>query len=306
MSLASKIQKRAQALKQARTFFIDRSIHEVDCSVITSSGSIDEHIDLFTVHSPIHGKRYLVSSPEYQMKRMLASGSGDIFFLGHVFRDEHAGMHHTPEFLMAEWYRIGFTFDQMIEETFQFCELFTGKREKLFFTYQEAFQHYLNIDPFNASLKDLHSVCPQNIPLNCTRDDLLNLLVSLHIQPAFPKEALTVLTHYPASQAALARHTTLNNHAVAERFEVFCHGLELANGFHELNDPKEQKKRFSADNAKREKQGKQPYPIDEQFTQSLSTLPDCSGVAVGVDRLIMLKEQAKHMDEIYPLSWTSV
>jgi len=306
-SLRDKISTRAWALSQARSFFSERNIIEVDCLALSTFPSIDTNIDLFCVPSSIHGSRFLFSSPEYQMKRMLAGGSGDIFYLGHVWRHEEAGVRHSPEFLMAEWYRLNFSFEQMIQETVEFVKLFVGEKNVCSLSYRQAFINALNFDPFTISHKELVAACQKadGYPLkSSSRDELLNLLMGLYIEPSFDDDAITVLYHYPASQGALAQHVEVNGNKVAERFEVYFQGLELANGFHELADPIEQRARFLCDNREREALGKDIYLVDEYFLQALEQgLPDCSGVAVGMDRLLMVKEKSTSLHALFPLSW---
>ena len=307
-SLRSRLKRRAEALARARSFFTSQGLIEVDPIVLGSSGSIDVNIDLFVASSPIHGKRFLFSSPEYAMKRLLSDGCGDIFYLGHVWRHESSGQRHSPEFMMAEWYRLGMTFDELMEETSQFAEEFIGKRPRRLLSYREAFQTYADIDPFTATLEQLKEACRpfQGYPIDqSSRDELLNLLIAMKVEPCLDPNTLTSLYHYPASQAALARHLFVDGFPVAERFELYCEGLELANGYHELADGLEQRSRFVADNVERARLGKEPYPIDERFLLALRKgLPDCCGVAVGVDRLLMIREGAKTIDEIMPLGWT--
>ncbi len=315
MSVASKtirekICQRALALSQARSFFSKRDILEVDCLALCEFPSIDLNIDLFLVPSSIHGDRFLFSSPEYQMKRMLAHGSGDIFYLGHVWRHEEAGKNHSPEFLMAEWYRCGFSFEEMIQETVEFIEIFTGEKPICHLSYREAFIQALNLDPFTASQEEIIAACQkvEGYPLiNALRDDLLNLLMGVYIEPSFDKEVITVISHYPASQAALAQHIEVDGHRVAERFEIYHAGLELANGFHELADHKEQRARFLEDNMVRESLEKEAYPIDEHFLHALEKgLPNCCGVAVGMDRLLMIQEKSPSLHDIIPIPWYNV
>ncbi len=303
----AKLSRRAEALALARLFFAERGIVEVDCLALTTKAPTDVNIDLFSTFSPIHGRRFLFSSPEFPMKRLLSAGSGDIFYLGHVWRHEDAGDRHSPEFLLAEWYRIGISFAEIIDETIEFVGRFIGNHPTRFVSYREAFQRYASLDPFTASLEELQAACShvQGYPLeHSSRDDLLNLILALKVEPAFDPHEITLLYHYPASQAALARHTEEEGHMVAERFEIYCQGLELANGYHELADPNEQKTRFLADNAVRRHRGKEEYPIDDRFLLALERgLPDCCGVAVGVDRLLMLREQASSIGDVMPMAW---
>lgn len=303
------IEERAESLAQARSFFHERGILEVDPLYLSRKASVDVAIDLFSANSLCHEKRFLFSSPEYPMKRMLSQGSQDIFFLGHVWRDEPLGQKHSPEFLLAEWYRVGFSFQEMIDETIVFVELFIGKKDHLFLSYKDAFLQMASLDPFSSTKEDLIHYCRKfpsftNYPLeDSSKNDILNLILGTQVEPLFPEDTIVALYHYPASQAALARNTKSGEDAVAERFELFSGRLELANGYHELADEKEQKNRLINDNKERAALGKEPYPIDEEFLYSLPLLPDCCGVAVGVDRLLMIKEQASSIHDIIPIPW---
>ena len=305
--LRTKLSRRAEAIASARFFFAERSIVEVDCLALSPKASVDVNIDLFSTSSRIHGQRFLFSSPEFPMKRLLSEGSGEIFYLGHVWRHEEAGARHSPEFLLAEWYRIGISFSEMMDETIEFAERFIGERQRRFVSYRDAFITHAKIDPFTSSLQQLQDACTafEGYPVKTSsRDDLLNLLLAIKVEPSFDPKAITVLYHYPASQAALARQTTDNGQKVAERFEIYCEGLELANGYHELADPHEQRARFSADNAHRQAQGKEMYPIDDAFLSALERgLPDCCGVAVGFDRLLMIRESATSIADVMPIAW---
>lgn len=306
-AINKKLIHRAEGLGLARSFFAKKGLIEVDCLALCKSASIDTNIDLFSVASPIHGRRFLFSSPEYALKRLICEGSGDLYYLGHVWRHEESGRNHSPEFLIAEWYRRGITFREMMEETVEFAELFIGKKPHSYITYREAFLTYANIDPFTASHQALRTACKgfDGYPIDSSSvDDLLNLLLALKIETRFDPEAITVLYHYPASQAALARKTVEGGHTVAERFELYCGGLELGNGYHELADAKEQKERFFEDNELRSSLGKEKYPIDDNFLKALKQgLPDCCGVAVGVDRLLMLRHKAQSIGDVMPLPW---
>jgi lysyl-tRNA synthetase class 2 len=309
-SLRYRLTKRAEALAMARSFFSERGLIEVDPIALGSSASIDINIDLFASPSSIHGRRFLFSSPEYPMKRLLSEGSGDIFYLGHVWRHEEAGARHSPEFMMAEWYRLGMSFSQIIEETAQFAELFIGQRPRKLLSYREAFQKHAGIDPFTTSHEQLVEACRsfEGYPTeHSSTDELLNLLLAMNVEPQFDPNEITVLYHYPASQAALARQVMVDGFAVAERFELYFQGLELANGYHELADGMEQRARFLADNTERSRLGKEPYPIDEHFLHALNKgLPDCCGVAVGVDRLLMIQKKAPAIADVMPISWADI
>ena len=308
-ALRTKLARRAEALALARYFFAERGITEVDCLALSPTAATDVNIDLFSVHSPIHGRRFLFSSPEFPMKRLLSQESGDIFYLGHVWRHEEAGERHSPEFLLAEWYRLGISFHHMIDETIEFVERFIGGHTKCLLTYRDAFLQHAAIDPYDSSLDELREACSafHGYPIeSSSRDELLNLLLAMNVEPSFDPQAITVLYHYPASQAALARHQTVDGHSVAERFEIYCGGLELANGYHELSDAYEQKARFDTDNEVRRTMGKEQYPLDGHFLAALQQgLPDCCGVAVGMDRLLMLREQTPTIGGVMPIAWES-
>lgn len=311
-SLRTRLSRRAEGMAMARQFFAKKGVIEVDCIAMGQKASIDANIDLFKVPSPIHGDRFLFSSPEYPMKRMISDGSGDIFYLGHVWRHEPHGEKHSPEFLIAEWYRMGISFRQMMEETVEFVELFVGKRPHVYVRYYDAFLRYVNMDPFTSTTEEIRAACERCGALDsypcetASRDDLLYLLVSAYIEPNFDPSVITIFYEYPASQAALARRKKdAQGHAVAERFEVYVGQLELANGYHELADAKEQAVRFEESNNERASLGKEKYPIDDKFLIALEHgFPDCCGVAVGVDRLLMLRDNVSNIDDVMPISWT--
>jgi lysyl-tRNA synthetase class 2 len=298
-------------LEKARAFFKERAVIEVDCPLLLSSASIDAHIDLISCSAS--GKtRYLHSSPEYCMKRLLAEGVGDIYQLGHVFRDFEEGRRHNPEFTMAEWYRLGFSFEEMIEETCDFISLFTGPIKREIKSYRDVFVEHTGIDPYQISVADLqqwlldrgHTVSFN--PETDTKDDLLSYMLSTFVEPHLGKEVLTVVPYFPPSQAALAKVRTVDGMLVSERFEVFYEGIELANGYHELQDVKEQRTRFLEANSMRVKMGKNALPIDEQFLQALERgLPDCCGVAVGFDRLMMIYLKTKSISDVLPWDWAT-
>lgn len=292
----SNLKRRANALALARQFFSTRGVTEVDTALMRQGASIDAHIDLIPSILSQKETHYLISSPEHAMKGLLADGMGDIYQLGKVFRDEAKSPRHNHEFTMCEWYRVGFTFEEMIDETIDFIALFLGDRPRESITYREAFQKYLSIDYLTATPEELRR-CLLDRGIEPFEDgDLLNQLLGLFIEPQLGKGVYTALTHYPADQAALARSYTKNGEMVAERFEIYYEGIELANGYHELADALEQRIRYQEANALRQKLGKSPLPIDEEFLKALEKgLPDCCGVAVGFDRVVMLHLGAKSL-----------
>ena len=305
------LRDRAAMLARSRAFFADRNILEVDCPLLSASASVDAHIDLITT-SPYTGTRFLHSSPEYGMKRLLSEGIGDIFQLSHVFRDGECGSWHNPEFMMAEWYRVGMEFPNLIEETLDFIRLFLGELSAEKISYRDALKQHAQIDYLTASMEELHACLVQkefaqlSTEISNDKDDLLNLILGNLVEPHLGKEGLCVLYHYPATQAALAQKRLLGDEEVAERFEVYYKGVELANGYHELTHAAEQRKRLLESNILRTQMSKQPLPIDENFLKALEKgLPDSCGVAVGFDRLMMLRHRTQTLEAILPFGWKS-
>lgn len=302
------LRDRAKQLAAVRTFFEERHVLEVDCPLLTQAASIDAHIDLIEAQVSHGETRYLFSSPEYGMKRLLSSGSGDIYQLGHVFRDGERGLRHSPEFMMIEWYRLGFSFEELIEETLSVMELLLGTLPHQIISYRDAFLQHTGIDPFRTTVQDLQDFLKSR-HITChvddeAVDDYLNVTLGCVIEPELGQEGLTVLINYPPSQAALSQITTADGLQVAERFEVYRKGIELANGYHELGNADEQRKRLVESNVHRERLGKDALPVDERFLEALETgLPECCGVAVGFDRLMMLRHGTSLIDDVVPFSW---
>ena len=311
MSPASKLEilrDRAQMFSKARAFFADRGVMEVDVPILGKGAPIDAHIDVMAI--PLQGgeRGFLHTSPEYAMKRLLAHGAGDIYQMSHVFRDGEIGHLHNPEFTMVEWYRVGKTFPELIDETISFIRLFLGEVPIHFLTYRAALKQHAGIDYITASTDDLIA-CAHHHKLHLPsdahlwdKDTLLNFLMGFLVEKQL--QELTVLQHYPATQSALARTTVKDGEAIAERFEIYYKGIELANGFHELTDPVEQRRRFHEENEERLRLGKSQLPLDENFLQALEKgLPDCCGVAVGFDRLMLLRHDKHHLADVLPISW---
>lgn len=315
MSPASKkiayLRDRAFLLKEVRAFFSAKNVLEVDTPLLSHSSPIDEHIDIMQVD--LKGSTgYLHTSPEYAMKRLLALGIGDIYQLGHVFRLGEVGRRHNPEFTMIEWYRIGMPLPDFIEETLDLMRLFLGPLPANYISYREALKNYAGIDYVKAALQDLLSCASSHsIDLSSSshwnKESLLDLLVGSVVEPHLGKEGLVVLMDYPASQAALAKTETKEDELIANRFEIYYQSVELANGYLELTDAEEQRRRFIESNEKRKKLGKESLPIDEHLLQALKRgIPDCCGVAVGFDRLMMLKNKTKHIEEILSFGWSEI
>jgi lysyl-tRNA synthetase class 2 len=312
MSLES-LRDRAACLYLAREFFKERQILEVDTPVLSSTAPVDEHIDVFRVMLPGGKFGYLHTSPEYAMKRLIAQGIGDIYQLGHVFREGEIGDRHNPEFTMAEWYRLGLDYSIFIEETLDFLRLFLGDISAEYLAYREAFRQFAKIDYLYATERELLDCAERNnIALSADaegwdRSTLLHLLLSSIVEPHLGQDKLTVLLDYPASEAALAKTKRKEDgEHVAERFEIYYKSVELANGYHELTDSEEQLKRFEAANRFRTSNGKLALPIDYNFLSAMSQMPDCCGVAVGFDRLMLLRRNAPSLAQVLPFTWSNI
>ena len=282
------LKQRAQYLAQIRQFFNSRNVLEVDTAHLAATTTPDPKVASFKVNN-----HYLQPSPEFFMKRLLAQGSGDIYQLAHVFRDDESSIIHQKEFMLLEWYRLGFSLEQLMDEVFDLVSIFLPQLNKTIISYQELFKKFLNIDNVHrASVTELEDLYlqfrPPLIAKTMTKDDWLDLIMADIIQPQLQG---AVLVHsYPKSQASLAKILDF----VAQRFELFVDGVELANGFDELQDVNEQRQRFNAELAQRHANNMQLIPIDEQFLQALALgLPQCCGVALGVDRLFMLAMNVK-------------
>lgn len=291
------LQLRARLNALIRRFFAERGVTEVETPILSAAGNTEPNIDGFstTFAGPLAAgarTRFLRTSPEHPLKRLLASGFGDCYELGRVFRNGEAGAAHNPEFTLLEWYRIGFDHRRLALECAQLVRaaLAMANRDAVVATtsYRDWFRSGLGIDPFTADAAALREPLREFAinPDGLTRDDWLDLLVTHRLQPALPRDGITIVHEFPASQCSLARIRS-GNPPVAERFELYLGQRELANGYHELNDAAEQRARFERDNRFRRERGQEEVPIDENLLLALGRLPDCSGVALGVDRLLM-------------------
>ena len=296
---------RAELLQQIRQFFADRQVWEVDTPLLSQATVTDLHIESFVTHSQLGSKDqvplYLMTSPEYPMKRLLAAGSGCIYQITKAFRKEEAGREHNPEFTLLEWYRVNFDYHQLIAEVTDLVRLLLNTPAPQMLTYQQVFQQYLNLDPHSASICDLQRATPSATEYHGTEDDKdnwLNLLLSHVIQPQLIRP--TFIYDFPASQAALAVIAkNSQNIPVAQRFELYIAGMELANGWQELTDDHEQKQRFQTDLLMRKKLNLAQYPYDQHLIDALSSgLPNCSGVAMGIDRLLMLALKVNSIEKV--------
>ena len=293
------LRKRAHLLTEVRAFFAARGVLEVETPVLGHGGSTDLHLASLSAEATTPAGRerlWLQTSPEFAMKRLLAAGSGPIFQLARCFRDGEVGRRHNLEFTLLEWYRPGLSLEGLIEETVELVRAVLGRDPGplRWRRYRELFREYLAIDPFSIELADLRLLAGERGGLDmstASRDDCLDLLISLAIEPHLGREGIEVLVDYPASQAALARRhrDPEDGEWVASRFELYLEGLELANGYDELTDAEEQAARFAEDNAGRRAAGLSEVDVDARLLAALEHgMPEGSGVALGIDRLIQL------------------
>jgi lysyl-tRNA synthetase class 2 len=287
---------RAQMLAAVRGHFARCGVIEVDTPLLSHAAVTDFHLESVPAVVAGAGRMFLHTSPEYAMKRLLAAGVGDCYQVCHAFRDGERGALHNPEFTLVEWYRLGLDTGQLMDDVEALlARALQGLRtlaraERV--TYREAVREHAGTDPMTATAADLATTLSAHgvtapAGLRDDRDGLLDLLVSTVVGPRLGRSQPTFVFDYPASQAALAR-VRAGAFPVAERFELYLDGMELANGFHELGDAAEQRRRFEADLAARSAAGRPARPVDERFLAALAHgLPDCSGVALGFDRLVM-------------------
>ncbi|AJJ63700.1 elongation factor P--(R)-beta-lysine ligase [Yersinia aldovae] len=300
--------KRAAIMAEIRRFFADRGVLEVETPTMSQATVTDVHLVPFETRFVGPGAAdglmlYMMTSPEYHMKRLLAAGSGSIYQLGRSFRNEEAGRHHNPEFTMLEWYRPHYDMYRLMNEVDDLLQQILDCNSAETLSYQQAFLRHLDIDPLSADKAQLREAAAKLDLSNIAdteedRDTLLQLLFTVGVEPHIGREKPAFVYHFPASQASLAEIST-EDHRVAERFEVYFKGIELANGFHELTDADEQMKRFEQDNRIRAKRGLPQNPIDMNLIAALKQgLPDCSGVALGIDRLVMLALGAERLSDV--------
>ncbi|HGO5816075.1 TPA: elongation factor P--(R)-beta-lysine ligase [Mannheimia haemolytica] len=298
--------QRSKIITEIRKFFTDRGLLEVETPILSEFSVTDVHLSTFNTQfqSPFSSEAktlHLMTSPEYHMKRLLAAGSGPIFQLCKVFRNEEAGKRHNPEFTMLEWYRPHFDMYRLINEVDDLLQQILDCEPAESFSYQFVFQTYVGLDPLSATKAQLVEKARKH-GLQCDddeqRDTLLQFLFSEIVEANIGQERPTAVYHFPSTQAALAQISS-EDHRVAERFEFYYKGLELCNGFHELDDADEQIHRFEQDNLQREKMGLEPQQLDVRFLAALKAgFPNCSGVALGVDRLLMLAMNAEKIEEV--------
>jgi lysyl-tRNA synthetase class 2 len=300
------VEARAQLLSTIRQFFAERDVLEVETPLLSRSGNNDPGVQSLSIDS--RRKRYLRTSPEYAMKRMLASGHQHIYELGRVFRKGESGRFHNPEFTLLEWYRTGMDYHDLSSEVVQLIQCCAAGQFDDWpvaqHSYRQLFTEHTGLDPFFCTESDLSDCAFErgihSGPLG--QQEWLDLILAEVIQPALPGEGITIVYDYPAEQAALARIRP-DDPPVAERFEVYLGQMELANGYQELTDAEEQLKRFEQESRSRESRGEDAAPIDLNLVAAMRCgLADCSGVALGVDRLLMSLLKLERMDAVLAFS----
>lgn len=307
------LRQRAEMMAQIRTFFAERDVLEVETPLLSHGTVTDVHLDAFVTPFEFDAcgdkvDLFLQTSPEFAMKRLLAGGSGAIYQICKAFRNESVGRFHNPEFSMLEWYRPDFDDKQLMSEVGALVKTVLDVPCVESMSYQQAFIKYLDLDPLTASLSSLQVLATglyndEWIASETDRDVLLQWLFSEQIEPKLGRDfdghvVPCFVYDFPSTQASLAKISEKDDR-VAHRFELYYKGIELANGFYELQDASEQRLRFEQDNVKRQALGKPPRPIDNNLIDALvSGLPNCSGVALGLDRLMMCKVNAQHINEI--------
>ncbi len=298
---------RADILASTRCFFSERSVLEVDTPVLSQSTVTDLHLASISaqVDLPFQSgshQMFLQTSPEFSMKRLLAAGSGPIYQTAKSFRDGESGKRHNPEFTMLEWYRPGFGLLELMSEVTDYIAVVASLESPDIITYQQAFQQYLDINPHLIDSEALCQLAKDKTGISgddFSRDDCLDLLLTHCIESKLGYERPVFVTDYPASQASLANIKEVDGVLLAQRFELYANGLELANGYDELVDADEQLCRFEADNKARQADGLPEIPIDYHLVEALrSGMPRCSGVALGLDRLQMVMQNTSSIDEV--------
>jgi lysyl-tRNA synthetase class 2 len=305
-------QKRAQVLQKIRQFFNERNVVEVETPALSQGTVTDVHLDAISCRYDFLSDSsaeqatnlYLQTSPEFHMKRLLASGYGCIFQIAKAFRHEEAGRFHNPEFTLLEWYRLGFDHFTLMAEVAELLKTVLDCSEPTQISYQQLFIEQVNLDPLTATrvqllalIKD-HGKSSEWLTEELDNDILLQFILSEIIEPEIGNNSPCFVYHFPRSQASLAK-ICREDLRVAERFECYFQGVELVNGFNELTDPHVQLERFQEDNMNRKTLSIPQRPIDRNFIAALSQgLPQCSGVALGIDRLIMLALKTEHIEQV--------
>lgn len=307
------LKTRARLLSKLRAFFAEKDIYEVQTPVLSHAGNTEPSIETFVTQQSENSNHltqpsFLNTSPEFVMKRLLAAGCGSIFQITPVFRQGEQSSKHNSEFTLLEWYRIDFDHHALMGEVNALLHYiskdFLTLERSHFYTYQDAMIKYADIDPFTASNEDLKAAIEKagidvvGMDDDSSTDSWLDLLMCQVVEKNLPENCPVFIYDYPASQAALAK-IRKGSPDVAERFELYINGMELANGFHELSDAEEQAKRFKNEQLIRKERGLPCIPADAQLIAALEHgLPDCAGVAIGLDRLLMVLTGTDHINDV--------
>lgn len=306
------LKTKARMLSKLRAFFAEKDILEVQTPVLSQAGNTEPTIETFVTQQHENSEQqilpsFLNTSPEFAMKRLLAAGCGSIYQITPAFRQDEQGKKHNPEFTLLEWYRIDFDHHALMGEVNALLRFVAQDFLKLershFYTYQDAMIKFAEVDPFKTTIEDLRAATEKaGIDIvgmeNATYDGWLDLLMSMVVEKNLPFNCPVFIYDYPASQAALAK-IRKGTPDVAERFELYLNGMELANGFHELSDANEQEQRFHKDQVQRKESGQAGIPADHHLIAALKHgLPECAGVALGLDRLLMVLTGAEHINDV--------
>ncbi|WP_157952417.1 EF-P lysine aminoacylase EpmA [Candidatus Similichlamydia epinepheli] len=298
------LKKRFRIFRIVRDFFYSKGLSEVDCPLASKSRIVEPNIDLVPVF--VNGdKRWLCPSPEVGMKKLLAEGMENIFQLSSVFRNGEYGEKHSSEFTLLEWYRVGISFEEIIEETTELIHLVCGYFPAHACTYASLFEQHFQINPHTCNREDLILIFEKNgfetYPglIEAPKSDMLNFLMGSHIEPRFPSDQITIVTDYPAHQTLMSRLKVIDGYEVAIRFEIYLKGIELANGSQEETKHERQIKEIQEKYHDYTKRTEESIVLDESFLKALTKgLPECCGVALGMDRLCMIALGAKTIDEV--------
>jgi len=303
------LKQRAKMLADIRLFFIQNDVLEVETPALSQAANSDPYIESFSLEN---GERFLHTSPEYAMKRLLAAGSGDIYQICKVWREEEAGSHHNPEFTLLEYYRVGFTYHQLMQEVeFLITQILILKKPAKYYSYQQLFIEFLQFNPHKIDHSSLISCVKKNITqlemgdeASWQKQDLLDILLTHCLEPLFDKDCLTFLYDYPVTQSALANTRKDENFEVAERFEVYFGSIELANGYQELIDANKNAQVIARELEQRKQQQQRELPKDQYFLQAMQAgMPKASGVAIGLDRLLMCAVKESKIQRVISFCW---
>lgn len=305
----SALRARANMYAQIREFFAKREVLEVETPILSQAGVTDVYLASVQATRHMLGKaatHYLHTSPEFAMKRLLASGSGPIYQICKVFRDDEHGRKHNSEFTMLEWYRLGFTLKDLMFEVTDLLNVVLQQRfgevRPTILSYKHAFMDRLDLNPLQASTKELQDAARRvglNLDLGGDRLGYIDLLFSHMVEPSLGFDTPVFLTDFPPELASLAKtRTDEDGELVAARFELYINGLELANAYDELMDATVLRSRFEADNQERAKLGLSVMPIDEYLLAALPNMPECSGIALGLDRLLMIATEKMRLSDV--------